>query len=63
MVAGIRAPHQYSLEHILYALECVAPTVYKWVEGLLVALKEKLTKCCKGELKQFGYKYIVVSLF
>ena len=57
------AIHQDSWEHMIYSLECMDPTVFKWEKGLLVALKDQLTKCHKGDLKQFGYESIIVSFF
>ena len=48
---------------MLYAVECMAPTIFNWSEGLLVILKDQLTKFQRGELKQFGYRFVVVSFF
>ena len=48
---------------MLYALECMAPTIFNWREGLLVNLKYHLTKCLRGELEQFGYGVVMVSFF
>ena len=48
---------------MLYAIEVMAPTVFNWVEALLPIFKDKLTKCRKGELKQFGFNFILAFLF
>ena len=50
-VAGSRSSHLTTWDHMLYAVECMAPTIFNWSEGLLVSLKEQLTKCQRGELK------------
>ena len=48
---------------MLYVVECMAPTIFNWSEGLLVILKDQLTKFRRGELKKFGYGVGVVSFF
>ena len=48
---------------MVYALDAMGPTIFNWDEEFLVTFKEKLTKCCHGELKQFGYGTILVSFF
>ena len=48
---------------MLYALEVMELIMFKWEEALLVVFKEQLTKCRCGDLKQFGYGTILVSLF
>ena len=47
---------------MLYSIECMAPIVFKWCEGMLVSLKDQLNKCRRGHLKQFGYGAVMVSL-
>ena len=37
--------------HMLYALECMEPTMFNWCEGMLVSLKNQLDKCKRGMLK------------
>ena len=60
-VAGTRATHLTSRSHMLYALQCMDPTVFNWCEGMLACLKSQLNKCKRGILKQFGYGAVVVS--
>ena len=62
-VAGSQGPHQASQEHLFYALEVMAPTVYNWVDALLPVFKDQLMKCQKGEMKQFGYGTILACFF
>ena len=50
-LAGIQGAHQDSREHMLYAIEAMAPIVSNWVEALLPVFKDQLTKCRHGELK------------
>ena len=46
---------------MLYALQCMEPTVFNWCESMLVCLKKQLTKCRRVTLKQLGYGAMVVS--
>ena len=46
---------------MVYALECMEPTVFNWCEGMLVNLKTQLNKCKRGTLTQFAYGDVVVS--
>ena len=43
-VAGTRASHLNSISHMLYALQCMEPTIFNWCEGMLVCLKNQLKK-------------------
>ena len=60
-LAGTRSAHLTMRSHMLYAIECMAPTVFNWCEGMLASLKEQLNKCKRGTLKLFGYGAVVVS--
>ena len=60
-VVGIRSTDLTTRSHLLYALQCMEPTVFNWCEGMLVCLKKQLTKCRRGTLKQFRYGAVVVS--
>ena len=44
-VVGIQGVHQASREHMLYAIEAMAPTVFNWAESMLSIFKDQLTKC------------------
>jgi hypothetical protein len=46
-----------------YAIECTEPQVFNWSDVVLRSMKRQLTKCRKGDLKQFGYKSLLVSFF
>ena len=38
-VVKTRSAHLTTSSHMLYALECMEPTVFNWCEGMLVSLK------------------------
>ena len=48
---------------MLCAIECMAPTIFNWCEGMLVSLKDQLNKCTRGKLKKFGYGVVLISFF
>ena len=50
-VAGSLVSHHATKTHMMYALECMSPTIFNWSEGLLVILEDQLTKCRRGDLK------------
>jgi hypothetical protein len=56
-------PHMDLKIHFQYAIECMEPMVFNWCEGVLKSMKKQLTKCRNGQLKQFEYGSILVSLF
>ena len=55
-VEGTRSTHLTTREHMLYALECMEPTIFSWCDGMLVSLKDQINRG-----KQFGYGVVVVS--
>ena len=60
-VAETRSAHLTTRSHMLYALECMEPTIFNWCEGMMISLKNQLNKCKQGTLKIFGYGALVVS--
>ena len=62
-VSRSQGMHQDSREHMLYAIEAMEPTVFNWVEAMLLIFKDQLTKCRQGELKQFGFGSILACFF
>ena len=62
-VVGSQGVHWEFRAHMLYAIEAMAPTVFNWVEVMLPIFKDQLTKCQKGELKQFGFGSILACFF
>jgi hypothetical protein len=60
---GSVAPHMALQSYFQYALECVEPRVFNWADAVLRNLNKQLTKCRRGNLKQFGYGSLLVSFF
>jgi hypothetical protein len=62
-MAGSAAPHMALQSYFQYAIECTEPRVFNWSDAVLRSMKRQLTKCRKGDLKQFGYGSLLVSFF
>jgi hypothetical protein len=62
-MAGSDAPHMALQSYFQYAIECTEPWVFNWADAVLRSLKKQLTKCRRGDLKQFGYGALLVSFF
>ena len=62
-VAGIQGVNQASRAHMIYAIEAMVPTLFNWAKSLLPIFKDQLTKCRKGELKQFIFGSILAYFF
>lgn len=61
-VAGSQAQHEATKTHLRLALDFLNPTMYNWAEAVTINMKIQLTKCRRGEAKQFGYKSILIPL-
>jgi hypothetical protein len=62
-MVGSVAPHMALESYFQYAIECTEPRVFNWADAVLRSLKKQLTKCRRGDLKQFGYGSLLVSFF
>jgi hypothetical protein len=62
-MVGIKTPHMAIQRDLQYSLECMEPHVFNWSDGVLRSMKKQLTKCRRGDLKQFRYRSILVSFF
>jgi hypothetical protein len=62
-MAGNFAPHMALQSYFQYAIECTEPRVFNWADVVLCSIKRQLTKCRRGNLKQFGYGSLLVSFF
>jgi hypothetical protein len=62
-MAGSVAPHMALQSYFQYAIECTEPRVFNWADAVLRSIKKQLTKCRRGDLKQFGYGSLLVSFF
>ena len=60
---GSAAPHMALQSYFQYAIECIEPRVFNWSDAVLQSMKRQLTKCRRGDLKQFGYGSLLVSFF
>ena len=43
--------HLDSKAQMAYGLECLEPNVFNWCEGILLNLKDQITKCKIGKQK------------
>jgi hypothetical protein len=62
-MVGSSAPHMALQSFFQYAIECIEPRVFNWADVVLRSMKRQLTKCRRGNLKQFGYGSLLVSFF
>lgn len=62
-ITGSITPHMATKGHIQYAFIAMDGVVYNWCMGLLVNMKDQLTRCKRGQQKQFGYGSILASFF
>jgi hypothetical protein len=62
-MVGTASPHMALQRYFQYAVECMNPCIFNWCDRVLRSMKKQLTKCRKGDLKQFGYGSILVSFF
>lgn len=54
-MVGSATPHMALQSYFQYAIECIEPWVFNWSDAVLCSMKRQLTKCRRGDLKQFGY--------
>jgi hypothetical protein len=57
------SPHMALQRYFQYAIECTEPRVFNWADAVLRSMKRQLTKRRRGNLKQFGYRSSLISLF
>jgi hypothetical protein len=62
-MAGSFTPHMALQSYFQYAIECTEPRVLNWADTMLRSVKIQLNKCRRGNLKQFGYRSLLVSFF
>ena len=61
-VVEAQALHESNKSKFQYTIDCMMPTVFNWVEAMKVNMKRELFKCKVGNLRQFGYRSILVAL-
>lgn len=59
---GSQAQHEATKTQLWLALDFFNSTMYDWVKVVSLNMKIQLTKCRRGETKQFGYGSILVPL-
>ena len=62
-VVGSQAEHETNKQNFLYAVDCIAPTVFNLVEAMKMNIKRQLSKAKVGNLKQFGFGSVLVTFF
>jgi hypothetical protein len=62
-MVGSASPHMALQIYFQNVIECMEPRVFNWSDGVLHSMKKQLTKCKRGDLKQFGYRSILVYFF
>jgi hypothetical protein len=62
-MAGSSASHMELQSYFQYGIECTEPRVFNWADAVLLSIKRQLTKCRRGDLKQFRYGSLLVSFF
>jgi hypothetical protein len=62
-MAGSATPHMALHSYFQYAIECTKPRVFNWADAVLRSVKRQLTRCRRGDMKQFGYGSLFMSLF
>ena len=48
---------------MFYSVECMRPMVYDWSTSLLITMKQQLTDCKLGRIKNFRYASILRTFF
>ena len=62
-VAGSSSLHLATRNNIRLALDCMQGALYDWCSGVIPFMKEQLSDCKRGRIKNFGYSSILVSFF
>ena len=62
-IVGLASLHQASLPLMFYAVECMRPIVYDWNTVLLRNMKQQLSDCKMGKVRNFGFNSILSTFF
>ena len=62
-IAGLTSLHQESRPLNFYAVECMRPTIYDWSTSLLGNMKQQLTYCKMGRVRNFDFTSILSTFF
>ena len=62
-IAELASLHQASRPLTFYAVECMRATVYKWSNALLSNMKQYLSECKMGRVRNFGFSRTLITFF
>ena len=62
-IDGLDSLHQASWPLMFYAVECMRPTMYDWSIALLSNMKQQLSDCNMGRVRNFGFDSILSTFF
>ena len=62
-IAGVASLHQASWPMMFYVVECMRPTVYDWSNALLSNMKQHLSDCKMGRVRNFVFSSILSTFF
>ena len=62
-ITGLGSLHQDFRTLMFYSVECMIPIVYDWSTSLLSAMKQQLSDCKLGIIKNFGFTNIINTFF
>ena len=62
-IAGLASLHQESRPLMFYVVECMRPTIYDWSTSLLGNMKQQLTNCKMGRVRNFVLTSILSNFF
>ena len=62
-IAGLGSLHEDSRPLMFYVVECMRPTIYDWSTSLLGNMKQQLTNCKMGRVRNFGFAIILSTFF
>ena len=62
-IVGLDSLHQASQPLMFYVVECMRPTVYDWSATLLSNMKQQLSDCKMGRVRNFGFGSILSTFF
>ena len=62
-IVELASLHQASQPLMFYAMECMRPTVYDWSTALLSNMKQQLSDCKMGRVRNFSFDSILSTFF
>ena len=62
-IVGLASLHQASRPLMFYVVECMRPTVYDWSTAMLSNMKQQLSDCKMGKVRNFGFGSILSTFF